>query len=56
MLSLLAVASASYGVWWAELLMPLDEWLQLVFILRERETEKPQIDKGIGNITLSSVS
>lgn len=37
MLSLLAVASASYGVWWAELLMPLDEWLQLVFILRERD-------------------
>lgn len=54
MFSLLAVASASYGVWWAELLMPLHEWLQLVFILRE--TEKPQIDKAIGNITLSSVS
>lgn len=56
MLSRLAVASAGYGVWRAELWMPMGEWLQLVFILSERGIEKPNIDKGRNDIALSLVS
>lgn len=36
--------------------MPVGEWLQLVFILSEREIEKLQIDKGIGDTALSSAT
>lgn len=36
--------------------MPMGEWLQLVFILSEREIEKPNIDKGRDDTALSLVS